>query len=49
MSYTKGQMIKELKQAGIRKAEKDGTGALVSLEHLRYYQICNIWEATFRC
>lgn len=47
MSYTKGQMIKDLKNAGIRRAEKDGSGTLVSLEHLKYYQIANIWQETF--
>ena len=39
MSYTKGQMVKDLKNAGIRKAEKNGTGSLVTLEHLKYYQL----------
>ena len=47
MNYTKGQMIKELKNAGIRRAEKDGSGAEVSLEHLKYYQVANLWQNYF--
>lgn len=43
---TKGMMIKELKQAGIRKAVKEGIG-LVSLEHLKFYQVCKLWAETF--
>ena len=43
MYYTKGQMIKQLKQLGIRRAEKEGYGD-VQLEHLKYYQVCNLWQ-----
>ena len=43
MCYTKGQMIKQLKQFGIRRAEKEGYGD-VPLEHLKYYQVCNLWQ-----
>lgn len=47
LPFTKGQMIKELKNAGVRQAEKDGSGAVVSLEHLKYFQIAKIWDETF--
>lgn len=43
---TKDIMIKELKQAGIRKAIKDGVG-IVKLEHLKFYQVCKLWAETF--
>lgn len=43
---TKGQMIKDLKKAGVRKAVKEGVG-LVKLEHLKFYQVCNLWTETF--
>ena len=33
--------LKELKNKGIRKADKDG--ALVSLEHLKYAQVVNLY------
>ena len=45
-SFTKGQMVKELKAKGIRKGEKEGVG-VVKLEHLKYYQIANLWGANF--
>ena len=38
---SKGKMISALKKAGIRKGDKDG--ALVSLEHLKTYQIINMY------
>ena len=38
---TKGKMIKELKAHGIRKADKEGT--TVSLEHLKTYQVINLY------
>lgn len=47
MSYTKGQMVKDLKNVGIRMAEKNETGSLVGLEHLKYYQIAKLWAETF--
>lgn len=44
LSYTKGKMVRKLKTAGIRRAEKDGTGAFVSLEHLKYYQVARLYD-----
>lgn len=41
MYRTKGTLVKELKELGIRKGDKDG--AVVSLEHLKYYQIVNLY------
>ena len=41
MFRTKGTMIKELKANGIRKADKDG--ATVGLEHLKYFQVVNLY------
>ena len=41
MYRTKGTLIKELKELGIRKGDKDG--AVVSLEHLKYYQVVNLY------
>lgn len=38
---TKGKMCKALKENGIRKGEKNG--ALVSLEHLKTYQIIKMY------
>lgn len=38
---TKGFMTKELKKAGIRKADKNG--ASVSLEHLKTYEIIKLY------
>lgn len=38
---TKGFMVKALKEKGIRKGDKDG--ATVSLEHLKTYQIINMY------
>lgn len=38
---TKGKMIKALKEKGIRKGDKNG--ATVSLEHLKTYQIINLY------
>ncbi len=38
---TKGKMIKELKKAGIRKGDKDGS--TVQLEHLKAYQVTNLY------
>lgn len=44
MITTKGQMIKELKRVGIRKVEKEGNSALVSLEHLKYFQVAKLYD-----
>lgn len=41
MYRTKGTLFKELKELGIRKCDKDG--AVVSLEHLKYYQVVNLY------
>ena len=41
MYRTKGTMIKELKTNGISKADKDG--ATVGLEHLKYFQVVNLY------
>ena len=38
---TKGKMIKNLKERGIRKGDKDG--AMVSLEHLKTFQVINLY------
>ena len=38
---TKGKMIKALKEHGIRKGDKNG--AMVQLEHLKTYQIINMY------
>jgi hypothetical protein len=38
---TKGKMIKALKQAGIRKGDKEG--AMVSLEHLKTFQVTKLY------
>ena len=38
---TKGKMIKQLKANGIRKGDKDG--AMVSLEHLKTFQVINLY------
>jgi hypothetical protein len=38
---TKGSMIKALKSKGIRKGDKDG--ATVQLEHLKAYQVTNLY------
>lgn len=38
---TKGKMIRSLKERGIRKGDKDG--AMVSLEHLKVYQITKLY------
>lgn len=39
---TKGTMTKDLKAAGVRKAEKH-TGETVQLEHLKTYEIVELW------
>ena len=39
----KGFITKELKRMGIRKAIKRETGATVSLEHLKKYQIVEMY------
>ena len=46
MYLTKGKMIKELKKRGIRKADKEG--ARVSLEHLKTFQVINLYYADAR-
>jgi hypothetical protein len=38
---TKGKMIKNLKEQGIRSGDKNGT--TVKLEHLKLYQITNLY------
>ena len=38
---TKGFMTKELKKAGVHTGDKDG--AMVSLEHLKTYQITKMY------
>ena len=38
---TKGVMIKALKEAGIRRGNKDG--AEVKLEHLKTYQVIDLY------
>ena len=38
---TKGKMISELKKVGVRTGDKDG--AMVSLEHLKAYQIIKMY------
>ena len=38
---TKGSMIKNLKEHGIRKGEKNG--AMVSLEHLKTFQVVELY------
>ena len=38
---TKGKMVKALKEIGIRKGDKNG--ALVQLEHLKTYQVINLY------
>ena len=38
---SKGQMIKSLKEAGIRKGDKNG--AEVSLEHLKTFQVIKLY------
>jgi hypothetical protein len=43
-SVTKGQMIKDLKNKGVRTAVKVETNELVKLEHLHYHQICKLWS-----
>lgn len=39
---TKGFITKALKEAGIRRAEKDG-GGTVKLEHLKTYQLTKLY------
>ena len=41
---TKGKMIKALKAKGVRKGDKDG--AMVSLEHLKTFQIAKMYYET---
>lgn len=41
MIYSKGGLIKELKTKGIRRGDKQG--ATVSLEHLKYADVVNLW------
>lgn len=38
---TKGKMIKSLKQKNIRRGDKHG--AMVPLEHLKTYQVINLY------
>lgn len=40
--YTKGDLIKELKKAGIHSGTTN-SGAEVSLEHLKYANIINLY------
>ena len=46
MYMTKGKLIKALKARGIRKGNKNG--ARVPLEHLKTYQIINLYYADAR-
>ena len=39
---TKGRMIQELKKNGVRKGDKNGS--LVSLEHLKTFQIIKLYS-----
>lgn len=47
ISTTKGQMVKDLKMPASEEPKKNGTGSLVALEHLKYYQIAKLWAETF--
>jgi hypothetical protein len=38
---TKGKMIKQLKKIGVRTGDKDG--ALVALEHLKTFQVTDLY------
>jgi hypothetical protein len=38
---TKGKMISALKKAGVRSGDKDG--AMVSLEHLKTFQVIKLY------
>lgn len=40
--YTKGDFIKELKKIGVRRGVTN-SGAEVSLEHLKYAEIINLY------
>ena len=42
---TKGKMVKRLKEAGIRRGDKNG--ASVALEHLKTHAIINLYYDTF--
>ena len=46
--YTKGDLIKELKKAGIRSGTTN-SGAEVSLEHLKYADVINGVRKTCAC
>lgn len=41
----KAKMTKELKENGVRFGEKDG--AIVKVEHLKTYQVVNLWNKVF--
>lgn len=41
--FTKGEMIKDLKNWGIRHADKQGVGT-VPLEHLKYEDVASKWS-----
>lgn len=41
MIYSKGYLINQLKKNGVRKGNK--FGATVSLEHLKYADVVNLW------
>lgn len=41
MIFSKGELIKELKAKGVRRGDKQG--ATVSLEHLKYADVVNLW------
>ena len=43
----KSKLIKELEKNGVRKGMKY-TGELVSLSHLKTYEIINLWYDTFK-
>ena len=46
IALTKGQMVDQLKNWGIRKGVKEGVGE-VSLEHLKSYDVADLWQAEY--
>lgn len=43
----KGEMIRKLKQAGIRRADKENTNMTVKLEHLKTFQVIKLYAAVY--
>jgi hypothetical protein len=41
MLFGKGKMIKELKAKGVRRGDKNGS--IVSLEHLKSYEVIKLY------